>query len=98
MLHRTSAPYPWFTRPAGAGSPAPRLQLFLAGSASIVTVTTGDDFVLSTVRTAAFQEPNTPWGGTGVPPNCQSPARLFGSNVVSLMNSAGKIGRLLRSV
>ncbi len=84
-------------RPAGAGSPLPRFQLFFAGLTSGMTVVSGCDFVRSTVRTAPFHVPKTAWGGSGVPPDCQSPALLFGFVVRSVMKSAGNIGRSHRS-
>src|SRR5437667_10785862 len=69
-------------------------QLFLAGSASGVTVTLAGMAVLSTVRTAAFQVPHTMFGGIPVPPCCQSPARLEAPLTVrSVMNRAGHSGR-----
>src|SRR5438093_12655617 len=96
-FQRTSAPYPWLCRPEGAGSPAPRFQPFFAGSPSGVTVITGDEPVLLTVRTAAFHVPKTAWGGIGVPPCCQSPAVLLGSELMAVMKGAGNIGRSHRS-
>jgi hypothetical protein len=51
------------------------------------------DLVLSTVRTAAFHVPKTSSGAIGVPLYCQSPARLFGALVISVMNNEGRIGR-----
>src|SRR5262249_23677803 len=88
-FQRASAPKPSSVVPGGTGSPASRFQLFLAGSGSGVIVTTGGLTVLSTRRTAAFQVPNTALGGSGVPPNCQSPARLSELVVISVMNNAG---------
>src|SRR5581483_595318 len=83
--------------PAGGSSlPGPRLQLFLAGSASGVTVYCFDtDFwVLSIVSTAPFQVPNTSVGGiAAVLPCCQSPPRHVGLPVMSVMKSAGNAGR-----
>src|SRR5438128_8552929 len=91
-----SAPYPWFVRaanPPGGVSEMPA-QLFLAGSASGVTVTLAGMTVLSTVRTAAFQIPHTMFGGIPDPPCCQSPARLeVPLTVTSVMNRAGHSGR-----
>src|SRR5204863_130238 len=89
MFQRASAPYPSFDNPAGGASPPSKSQSFLAGSSSGVTVIFGGLEVLSTVLTAPFQVPNTAWGGIGVPPDCQSLARLFGSEVMSVINSAG---------
>src|SRR5439155_746381 len=74
-----------------------------------VIVTSGGTLVLSTVRTAAFQVPKTALGGMPVLPShsgdgnkgpiCQSQALLssFGW-VMSVMNSAGHIGRPSGSV
>jgi hypothetical protein len=68
--------------------------LFVAGSASGVTVIAVGDTVLSTVLTAAFHVPKTSLGLFGTPPNCQSPSRGFDvSVVVSVTNSTGHIGR-----
>ena len=39
--------------------------------------------------------PKTALGAIAEPPHCQSPLRLLGSAVVSVMNSEGAIGRLL---
>src|SRR5262245_17646415 len=97
-FHRASAPYPWFTVPGGTGSPEPRFQLFLAGSASGVTVTVGGLTIRFTVRTAPFQVPKRALGAMGVPPYCQSLLRLLGSLVMSVMNSDGHIGRSDKSV
>src|SRR6266508_2036809 len=71
------------------------LQLFLAGSASGVTVTVGGLVVLLTVRTAAFHTPHTRVGAMPLlPPCCQSPARLEAPFTVrSVRNSAGHNGR-----
>src|SRR2546426_12161381 len=89
-LQRASAPYPWFVVPGGTASPPSRSQLFLAGSTSGVTVTSGGECVLSTTRTAAFHVPNTAFGGIAVwplhslrklGPDCQSQALLSGSEV-----------------
>jgi len=66
--------------------------LFFVGSRSGVTVICGGVLVASTVRTAPFHVPNTASGAIGVPPNCQSPARLLGSSVMSVMKSAGNSG------
>src|SRR5437667_585108 len=93
-LQRASVPKPSFERPVGGVlAPVPRLQLFLAGSASGVIVTVGGEVVSSTVRTAAFQVPKTAFGVIGRPPCCQSPALLFGFVVMSVTNSEGHIGR-----
>ena len=62
-----------------------------------MTVTAVGELVLSTVLTAAFHVPKTALGGRGVPPDCQSPALLVGSVVMSVMKSAGNIGRSHRS-
>src|SRR2546422_9976260 len=96
-FQRTSAPYPWLRRPEGAGSPPSRFHPFFAGSLSGVTVIAAADFVLSTVRTAAFHVPKTAWGGIGVQPCCQSPAVLFGAELMSVMKGAGNIGRAHRA-
>src|SRR5919197_1381422 len=77
----------------GTGSPPSRFQSFFAGSPSGVTVIAGGFWDESTVRTAAFHVPKTAWGGIGVPPDCQSPALLFASLVMSVMKSEGNIGR-----
>src|SRR6266567_3585279 len=94
IFHAHSAPYPWFVsaaNPPGGVSEMPA-QLFLAGSASGVTVTLAGMTVLSTVRTAAFQVPHTMFGGIPDPPCCQSPARLEAPLTVrSVMNRAGHI-------
>src|SRR5881296_2503703 len=69
----------------------------------------GGVFVLSSVRTAPFHVPKTAFGGIGVAsgaaapvcgsitPDCQSPALLVGSVVMSVMKSAGNSGRSHRS-
>ena len=92
-FQRASVPKPWLASPVGGVVPPARLQLFFAGSASGVMVTVAGDTVLSTVRTAAFQLPNTAFGAIGRPPCCQSPALLFGSALMSVTKSTGHIGR-----
>src|SRR5262249_40363874 len=77
-FQRASAPKPAFARPLGGTSPSARFQLFFAGSGSGVIDTLLGVTVLSTVRTAPFQVPNTAFGPMGRPPCCQSPARFCG--------------------
>src|SRR5262245_29320689 len=92
-FQRASVPKPSLLRPVGAVMPPARFQLFLAGSASGVMMTVAGVVVVSTVRTAAFQVPNTALGEIGRPPCCQSPALLFGSALMSVTNRTGHIGR-----
>src|SRR5947208_3295038 len=84
--------------PPGPSRASPRLSFLVAGSAAGVTVTFGGFTVLSTTLTAHFQAPKIAWGVIGVPANCQSPERLVGTRVMSVMNNAGHIGRSDRSV
>src|ERR1043165_5411664 len=87
-FQRASAPKPSFLRPLGGVEP-PVVQLFFAGSASGVMEAVAGLVVVSTVRTADFQLPNTAPGEIGRPPCCQSPDLLFGSELMSVTNSDG---------
>ena len=64
--------------------------MFFVGSASAVSETAP---VVEIVLVKDFQVPNTALGAIGVPPCCQSPLVLFGSAVMSVMNSEGDSGR-----
>jgi hypothetical protein len=81
----------------GTGSASgPRFQLFVAGSASGVTVTVFGVTVWSTNVAAAFHVPKTEVGGMPVPPYCQSPASWLvepGGTSKSVMYSDGYMGR-----
>src|SRR5689334_6906324 len=109
-FHLTSAPYcsapqPQWKLPtqvqvaSGSGdgygsAPFPRLNLLAGGS---LTSPPGG-FFPPTGGLNGFHTPQTSVGCCAVPPHCQSPARLPKSVVMSVMNSAGQIGRFAGSV